>query len=305
MRDVLLSPGASDDRWPQSMTVAQALVAARGFFGLDKLDADLLLLHAHGVAAGALHASRSWLLTHDTDLLADGVRDCYRQCAMRRQAGEPVAYIVGEKDFYGLALAVDARVLVPRPDTETLVDWALERLSGVPRAPGDAAFRVLDLGTGSGAIALAIKRNRPACEVDAVDASGAALAVAQANADRHGLVIRMVQSHWFDAIDGQYDCIVSNPPYVAEDDVHLTALVHEPLQALASGSDGLRDIRQIVLGAPTHLLPGGWLLLEHGHDQGLAVQSLLGTAGFQNLSRRRDLAGHWRCTGGRWGGQNL
>ncbi len=284
-------------------TVAQALGAARKA-GLDKLDAELLLLAAHGFASDALHAVRSWLLTHDTDELAGPVLDRYQQSVQRRQSGEPLAYIIGSKEFYGLALAVDPRVLVPRPDTETLVDWALEQLAHGSRGPGDAPARVLDLGTGSGAIALALKRHCPNCVVDAVDASAPALAVARLNAERLGLQVRMLQGRWFDPIDGRYDCIVSNPPYVADADPHLDALIHEPVQALVSGSDGLRDIRQIVTGAPAHLMPGGWLLLEHGHDQGLAVQALLRAAGFRDLTRRDDLAGHWRCTGGRWTGQD-
>lgn len=278
-------------------TVGQALAASR-VSGLDKLDADLLLLSARGVEATALHASRSWLPAHDTDALPVDVLARYRQLVERRLAGEPLAYIVGSKEFYGLPLMVDPRVLVPRPDTETLVDWTLE-LYPDSAAP---ARRLLDLGTGSGAIALAIKHMRPSWTIDAVDASAVALSVAAANADRLQLPVTLLHGRWFSPVRARYDCIVSNPPYVAEADPHLSALVHEPISALTSGPDGLRDIRHIVAGAPAHLLSGGHLLLEHGHDQGPAVLALLAAAGFQTLAARHDLAGHWRCTAGRWRG---
>ena len=283
-------------------TVARALAAA-GKAGLAKLAADLLLLAAHGFARDGLDATRSWLLSHDTDTVARPVLDRYQQWVQQRQTGEPLAYIIGVKEFYGLVLTVGPRVLVPRPDTETLVDWSLELLALGTRSPSNPPARVLDLGTGSGAIALAVKRHCPTCEVDAVDASAHALAVAQANADRLGLQVRMLHGSWFDPVDGRYNCIVSNPPYVVDGDPHLGALTHEPVQALVSGPDGLRDIRQIVAGAPDHLVAGGWLLLEHGFDQGPAVQQLLRASGFQDLSRRDDLAGHWRCSGGRWIGK--
>ncbi len=278
-------------------TVGQALAGAR-VSGLDKLDADLLLLSARGVGAAALHASRSWLPAHDTDVLPVDVFARYRLLVERRLAGEPLAYIVGAKEFYGLPLMVDPRVLVPRPDTETLVDWTLA-LYPDAAAP---ARRLLDLGTGSGAIALALKHMRPSWTIDAVDASSAALAVAAANADRLQLPLTLLHGSWFAPASARYDCIVSNPPYVAEADPHLAALVHEPTGALTSGPDGLRDIRLIVAGAPAHLLAGGHLLLEHGHDQGPAVLALLAAAGFETLPGRHDLAGHWRCTGGLWRG---
>lgn len=276
-------------------TVAQVLAQARAA-GLDKLDAELLLLSARGIGAHALDASRSWLLTHNTAGLSTAVCEQYRLLVLRRRAGEPLAYITGAKEFYGLLLAVDPRVLVPRPDTETLVDWTLELY------PDAAAQRrrLLDLGTGSGAIALALKLSRRPWSIDAVDASAAALAVAMTNAERLQLQITLLHGRWFEPVTGRYDCIVSNPPYVADADPHLSALAHEPIDALASGPDGLRDIRQIIAGAPAHLLAEGHLLLEHGHDQGPAVQALLGAAGFTTLPARRDLAGHWRCTGGRW-----
>lgn len=277
-------------------TVAQALASARAG-GLDKLDADLLLLSARGIPGHALDAARSWLVAHDTDAVPPDLLARYSGLVQRRLAGEPLAYITGCKEFYGLALAVDARVLVPRPDTETLVDWALELL-------GDGARprRLLDLGTGSGAIALALKATRPGWSIDAVDASAAALAVASANARRLRLPIDTLHGQWFGPVTGQYDAVVSNPPYVADADPHLRALAHEPSAALTAGPDGLRDIRLIVAGAPAHLLQDGYLLIEHGHDQGAAVQALMQAAGFVAIAARHDLAGHWRCTGGRWTG---
>ena len=203
-----------------------------------------------------------------------------------------MAYLTGRKEFYGLPLQVDARVLDPRPDTETLVDWALEVIAPL------ASPRVVDLGTGSGAIALALQSQRTDAQVLAVDASTDALAVAQANAERLGLPVQFHQADWLAGVEGPFDAIVSNPPYIPSADPHLAALTHEPLQALASGADGLEDIRTIVAQAPTHLRPGGWLLLEHGYDQAQAMQALLATHGFAQVQSRNDLAGIARCTGG-------
>ena len=180
-------------------------------------------------------------------------------------------------------------MLVPRPDTETLVDWALELL------PTNG--RVIDLGTGSGAIALALQHARPDVWVRAVDASADALAVAQANAQRLQLAVQFAQGNWLDGVQDGFDLVVSNPPYIASADHHLAALKHEPLQALASGLDGLDDIRSIIHQAPKHLLPGGWLLLEHGYDQAATVRALLAAAGLHNAQSRRDLAGIERCSG--------
>jgi release factor glutamine methyltransferase len=255
--------------------------------GLARVDAQMLLLHA---LARPLH-DRAWLLAHDTDLLTEAQQHSWDQALHRRLQGEPVAYITGQKDFFGLTLKVDARVLDPRPDTEILVEWALELL------PSGQPARVLDLGTGSGAVALALQHQRPAAQVTAVDASADALAVACANAQRLNLPVKFVISHWMDNLAGPFELIVSNPPYVAEGDPHLAALTHEPLQALASGADGLDDIRQIIAHAPSRLAPGGWLLLEHGWDQAVAVQALLRTAGFVKVQSRRDLGGIERCTG--------
>ncbi len=255
--------------------------------GLDRIDAQLL----HLFALGHEPHDRAWLLAHDTDELDEAVLARLEPLLQRRAAGEPLAYITGTKEFFGLPLHVDARVLDPRPDTETLVEWALEKM------PVQAPCAVIDLGTGSGAIALALQHQRPQANVSAVDASPQALAVAQANAARLQLPVHFIQSHWLREVSGTFDLIVSNPPYIRADDPHLTALKHEPLQALASGNDGLDDIRVIVEEAPAHLKSGGWLLMEHGYDQAQAVRELLAQAGWQNVQSRKDLAGIERCTG--------
>jgi release factor glutamine methyltransferase len=261
--------------------------------GLARVDAQMLLLHSLG---RPLH-DRAWLLAHDSDTLTPAQQATWQAALQRRLGGEPVAYITGRKDFFGLTLSVDARVLDPRPDTETLVEWALALL---PIASAPQGLRVLDLGTGSGALALALQHTRPDAQLWAVDASEDALAVARANAQRLNLPVQFVQSDWLAAVPGMFDLIVSNPPYVADGDPHLSALTHEPLQALTSGADGLADIRQIIAQAPSHLSPGGWLLLEHGCDQAASVQALLRQAGFTEVQSRQDLAGLDRCTGGRW-----
>ena len=273
-------------------TLAQALAQAHTL-GLARIDAQLLLLHTVGRAG----SDRAWLLAHDTDALAPAEHAHFLALCQRRMAGEPVAYLTGHKEFYGLALQVDARVLDPRPDTETLVDWALEVIAPLPSP------RVVDLGTGSGAIALALQSHRPTAQVLAVDASSDALSVAQANAQRLGLPVRFALSNWLadvDGVEGTFDAIVSNPPYIPSADPHLAALTHEPLQALASGADGLDDIRTIVAQAPARLAPGGWLLLEHGYDQAEAVRALLSQRGFSQVQSHNDLAGIARCSGGQW-----
>lgn len=270
-------------------TIAQAISQLQSQ-GLDLTDSRLLLLHAVGQA----RAGRAWLLAHDTDLLSEQALTTLTRLAHRRLAGEPVAYLVGHKEFYGLNLQVSADVLVPRPDTETLVEWALETLEPTPHA------RVMDLGTGSGAIALAIKATRPELQVEAVDFSHAALAVAQGNAQRLGLEVAFGQGSWLSSAKGKFQVIVSNPPYIREDDEHLPALRFEPRQALTAGADGLDDIRTIIRQAPEHLLAGGWLLFEHGYDQAGEVRGLLAAAGFSDVQSRRDLAGIERCSGGRW-----
>ena len=277
-------------------TIAQALQALTAA-GLPRLEAQMLLLH---VLNQPTHA-RAWLLTHDGEALPAATAQRLAALVERRRAGEPIAYLVGQKAFHGLTLQVDARVLDPRDDTETLVDWALELLPTTTAANARASASVLDLGTGSGAIALAVAHQRPRARVTAVDASADALAVAGANAQRLGLPVAMRHGSWFAPVAGErFDLILSNPPYIAEGDAHLPALAHEPRQALVSGADGLDDLRHIVAHAPAHLRAGGWLLLEHGWDQADAVQGLLHAAGFKQVQSRRDLGGQPRCTGGQW-----
>ena len=269
-------------------TVAQAL--AHGIAtGLPRLDAQLLLLHA----LKRRSHERAWLHAHDQDAVEQQAYDQFRLLCQRRAAGEPLAYLVGTREFHGLSLAVDARVLDPRPDTEILVDWAIE----VGR--GRINLHVLDLGCGSGAIALAIKHARTDAVVQATDASVAALQVAHENATALGLDVIFSEHDWLKDLPGSFDLIVSNPPYIALGDPHLAALRHEPLDALVSGPDGLDAIRQIVKGARAHLSPNGWLLLEHGHDQAAAVRGLLMQAGFRDVQSRRDLGDIERCSGGR------
>jgi len=273
-----------------SASMARALAGACSA-GIDRLDAQLLLLHALDKSA----AERAWLVAHDQDALPAVAAARFTALCARRAQGEPLAYLVGRQEFFGLTLAVDARVLIPRPDTETLVNWALTLL---PVAPSSA--KVLDLGTGSGAVALALKHARPHSAVLAIDACEQALCVARANALSLGLEVTMTTSCWLESVSGVFDLIVSNPPYVREGDPHLAALGHEPLQALTAGADGLDDLRQIIAQAPAHLADGGWLLLEHGYDQADAVSLLLREGGFEAVSSRPDLAGILRCTGGRW-----
>ncbi len=271
----------------KSVTGVLATATAQG---LARLDAQMLLLHA----LGRTPHDRAWLLAHDTDAVSAPALAAFEALCQRRADGEPVAYLTGQREFFGLLLQVDARVLDPRPDTETLVQWALDLL------PASTSAQVVDLGTGSGAVALALKAQRPGWTVHALDASADALAVAQANAQRLGLAVQFRAGHWLTGDTAQYQLVVSNPPYVAAADPHLAALRHEPLQALASGPDGLDDIRQIVAQAPARLAPGGWLLLEHGHDQAPAVRALLMAHGFARVSSRHDLAGIERCSGGQW-----
>ncbi len=275
------------------ITVSQALAQAAAL-GIARIDAQMLLLHLCGQPTHA----RAWLITHDGDSLSSAQTAQWQLWLQRRADGEPVAYLTGHKGFYGLDLAVDARVLDPRPDTETLVDWALELLPDA--APGQPALRLADLGTGSGAIALALQHARPAAEVWAVDASSDALAVAQANAERLQLPLRLAHSHWLSALQGPFDAIITNPPYIRDDDPHMPALRHEPRQALTSGADGLDDIRHIIDAAPRYLRDGGWLLIEHGWDQADGVRALLAQRGFAQVQSRNDLAGIERASGGQW-----
>ncbi len=271
------------------MLIAHTLAAVQAH-GLSRLEAQRLLLHALGRA----DHDRAWLLSHDGDTVPADAQYRLGALVQRYQKGEPMGYLLGYQAFYGLDLMVDARVLVPRPDTEPLVDWALELLEPLANA------QVVDLGTGSGAIALALKSTQPKLQVLAVDASADALAVARANAERLGLHMDFVQTSWLEGITGPWDVIVSNPPYIADQDHHLATLTHEPLTALASGADGLDDVRSIIAQSTSRLKAGGWLLLEHGYDQAPAVRTLMQDAGFSHVQSRQDLAGIARCTGGQW-----
>ncbi|WP_460453822.1 peptide chain release factor N(5)-glutamine methyltransferase [Arenimonas aestuarii] len=255
-----------------------------------RLEAELLLAHA-------LERPRSWFYAHSGDVLDGSQARAFDALLRRREGGEPVAQITGHRGFWSLELAVTPDTLIPRPETELLVELALERL------PPAEMGQVLDLGTGTGAIALAIASERPLVDVSAVDVSEAALGVARANAVDAGLPLRLLQGDWFEPVAGDvYRMIVSNPPYIAENDPHLGQgdLRFEPRSALASGADGLDAIRLIVSGAPTHLLPGGWLLVEHGHDQGAAVRSLFQSQGFAQVATARDLERRERVTHGQW-----
>ena len=260
------------------MTVEQALTAC----GIDAREARLLLAAASGL-------SEASVLAHpERQLLADTERR-FLEMAARRAAGEPVAYILGRKEFYGLELAVTPAVLIPRPETELLVDLALARKPA----------SILDLGTGSGAIALALKRHLPAARVVATDASAAALEVARMNAARFALDIELRHGRWFEPLAGErFEAIISNPPYVKAGDPHLAGLQFEPRLAVESGADGLDAMRVLAREAPAHLLPGGWLLLEHGAGQHEAVRELLEAAGLETTHSWPDLAGIPRVSGG-------
>jgi release factor glutamine methyltransferase len=275
--------------------------------GLDRIDAELLLLHVadqHG-------NSRAWLRSHDAEQLDSKRATFFENACQRRLSHEPLAYIIGERGFYGLILKVDARVLDPRPDTEILVDWTLELLQSIPNP------RVADLGTGSGAIGLAIQHQRPDAHVLAVDSSSEALMVAQANAIRLKLPVSFALGSWLEPLANElntpgptaknaasemqrWHLIASNPPYITEENEHLPALRHEPREALTSGPDGLNDIRHLVQHTPEHLHPGGWLVLEHGYDQAETVRQLMRSRGFMTVSSRKDLVGIERCTAGQW-----
>ena len=270
------------------LTISQALDTAKKQ-GLDRLDAHLLLLYA----LGKLQTERAWLLANDDSALPSQAADAFDNFSQRRAAGEPLAYIIGYKEFFGLRFSVDARVLVPRPDTETLVQWALDVSSSF------ASPDILELGTGSGAVAIAIAHTLK-CKVTATDFSTQALSVASDNAAKLGVDVEFLHSNWFEKVSGHYHVIASNPPYIKSSDPHLEALTHEPLNALAAGADGLSDLRQIVQSAPNHLQPGGWLLLEHGYDQESPVRTLLVERGFRQVQSRCDLAGIARCSGGQW-----
>ncbi|MEI4518773.1 MULTISPECIES: peptide chain release factor N(5)-glutamine methyltransferase [unclassified Stenotrophomonas] len=266
--------------------------AARVLPGVEgRHEAELLLLHVLG-------RERGWLFAHATDLLDPATAEAFAALLQRRIAGEPVAYLLGRRGFWTLDLAVSPATLIPRPETERLVELALERLpEGVP-------LRIADLGTGSGAVALALASERPLAQIVATDMSGDAIAVAAGNARQHGLAnVAFRQGSWHAPLaEERFDLIASNPPYIASDDPHLAQgdLRFEPATALASGHDGLDDIRLIIAGAPAHLQPGGWLLVEHGWDQGEAIRALLEGAGFVEVETALDLEQRDRVSLGRW-----
>lgn len=256
---------------------------------IERRDVEAVLLHVLGKSTAFL---RTW---PDFVLNAEQVTD-YQTAISRLAAGEPLAYVLGEQAFWTLILNVTPDTLIPRPDTERLVEAALTRMSA-------AQGRVLDLGTGSGAIALSLAAERPAWQVLASDFSAAALAVARANAIKNSLSnCEFRCGSWFDVVgEGEkFDLIVSNPPYIDPDDTHLAALTHEPITALTAPQHGLADLRQIVAGAGRHLLDAGWLLVEHGYDQGLAVRELFTQAGFVQVDTLRDYGGNERVTLGQW-----
>ncbi len=262
------------------MTVEGLLRTAQ----IDPLEARILLAHALG-------CTRVQLVIRGRDELSPEQEAAANDLFARRRRGEPVAYLTGEREFFGLPFRVTPAVLIPRHETELLVERAIERLP--------QGGRVLDLGTGSGVIAVALAHARPDANVTATDASTAALDVARSNAGHNGVAVRFTQSDWFSDIDETFDLIVSNPPYIAAGDPHLLQgdLRFEPPSALTDDGDGLTDLAAIVDGAPAHLNPGGWLLMEHGHDQAAAMRALLERAGWLQVQSWHDLAGIARVSG--------
>jgi release factor glutamine methyltransferase len=261
------------------LTLAEALRES----GLEPREARVLLAHAAGL-------SEAQVLAFPEKALPAAAAARFAEHVARRRAGEPLAYVVAEKEFFGLALLVTPAVLIPRPETELLVELALEHEFAA----------AVDLGTGSGAVALAVKKHRPAAHLVGVDASAAALEVARRNAARLGLEVDFRRGHWCEPLGGErFELIVGNPPYVAVDDPHLAELRFEPSTALLAGADGLDAVREIVRTAPSHLAPRGWLLLEHGIGQAGAVRRLLADAGLEETRTWPDLAGIPRVSGGR------
>ena len=279
-----------------AQTIKTALTSAATLLVTDEamLEAQLLLKHV-------LNVNRAWLISHESDTLQPNNHEAYRALINRRVNGEPIAYILGVREFYGLSLKVTPATLIPRPDTETLVDATLAKI------PLQKNLNICDLGTGSGAIALAIAKHRPQAHVTALDASQDALDIAIENAENLKIPnVDFVLSDWFSALGRKnnpqkFDVIVSNPPYIEANDAHLSLgdLRFEPRSALASGADGLDAIRHIIKNAPSHLNPHGWLMLEHGYHQASKVAALLKQAGFSDISHAKDLSGIERVTIGR------
>jgi release factor glutamine methyltransferase len=288
------------DTLDRAMTNVRQWRALARAYGVDAFDTTALLTHA-------LKCNRAWLIAHDNDPLTHEQHATIERLMRERAAGTPVAYLVGEREFYGMAIRVTPAVLIPRPETELLVDFALKRL---PRPA--AGRRVLDLCTGSGCVAVAIAAERPAARVFASDVSEAAAAVARGNALRMELNVDVRVGDLFAPWVGeqlditQFDVIVANPPYIAAGDTHLQQgdLRFEPRIALTDSADGLQIIQRIVHGAPQHLAAGGWIAIEHGYDQAAAVRELLAQRGFDKIASERDLAGIERISVGRWGSGN-
>ena len=275
-------------------SIAAVIAAARQRVAIG--EARLLLRHVLGVGA-------AWLEAHRDDSLPTSVQEAFAALVERRAGGEPVAYLAGFREFYGREFSVTPAVLIPRPETELLVELACTKVGAGGTATG--VSKLLDLGTGSGCVAITLALELPEVLLVAADIAADALAVARANASLHDVDISFVESDWFERLAGQrFDCIVANPPYVAAGDAHLVEgdLRFEPLAALACGVDGLDAIRRIVAEAGIHMEPGGWLLLEHGYDQAQAVAGLLAENGFAAIEQHRDLAGIVRVSAGRWPG---
>lgn len=260
--------------------------------GLEKREARL---EARVLAAFAWGVTPTWLIAHNTDSLDHAQTACFDALLQRRLAGEPIAYITGQREFYGREFHITSDVLIPRPETELLVELALAHI------PPDLAFEVLDLGTGSGCIAVTLALERPKARITAVDRMGAALAIARDNARQLDAAVEFLDSHWFENLTGRrFDLIVGNPPYIASGDIHLHRgdVRHEPPSALAAGAEGLDDLLHIVEEAPAHLSPKGCLLLEHGYNQPNAIRRMLEAAGMKHVQSWCDLAGITRVSGG-------
>ena len=273
--------------------IRQAAQSIQNKLGLELPEASF---EANLLCQQVLNVNRAWLISHQSDALEANQQAGFEALLQRRLNGEPMAYILGSREFYGLQLKTTPATLIPRPDTETLVEAAFAKI------PQNTRLNILDLGTGTGAVALAIASQRPQTKVIAVDASLEALKVATENAQDFKLAnVRLLESNWFSALGGEkFDVIVSNPPYIAQDDEHLKQgdLRFEPLSALASGVDGLDDIRKIIQDAPEYLNPNGWLMLEHGYDQANVVAALLNARGFSKVAHAKDIAGTLRVTFG-------
>lgn len=264
------------------MNVKTLLQSTLSEWSIDHLDAQLLLAHV-------LEKNRAWLFAHDDHVLTHAQLLVYQELVQKRAQGQPLAYLLGYKEFWGRRFKVTPETLIPRPETELLIEHALQQQ---PRS-------FVDLGTGTGIIAITLAKAWPECICVATDVSESALAVAHSNAETHQVDhIRFIHSHWYDNIDGSFDLIISNPPYIAENDPHLKALSYEPQQALTAEQSGLKDIAEIIHGGMAHLNNGGWLMLEHGYDQQQEVQQLLSKADFSAVDTLKDLAGWPRVSFG-------